>query len=256
MKDEPVLVVGDDFSGFGSLKGATTVSRLACMLDGRATNGTLPGHVVVGQGVSESWLNYMKSRVEARGLSMEFTGGQHVVQRTGRRFAHKHQRRNILVTDPVQVSASRYQCQLSVEDGCEITSDHVTGFHLQGMLLLEAARQTFLAVTEWFLLQSTEKHYFVINCMDVRYLKFAFPVLTDIKFDVVELDRSRSDRLTVKANISFMQNGECVTTVSVEYAAVVESRLHKREEEMAQAAVHNALAAMRPGVAAGEALAA
>lgn len=244
MQTAPVLVVGDDYADFGSLDGSITVSQLAALLDGKAGGDALPTCVIIGQGVSESWLNYLKSRVTARSPEIKFSDAKHVSERTGRSFAHKHRRQNILVTDPVQVSRTLYQCQLSVVDGCDITSDHITGYHLQGMLLIEAGRQTFLAVTERFLLENNEKHYFVINSMEARYLKFAFPVPTDIQFELLHIDRSRNDRLSIKAIIRFLQHGDCVTEVTVEYAAVQEARLHQRELAMAKASLQLALASL------------
>ncbi|MFD2273456.1 hypothetical protein ACFS07_26840 [Undibacterium arcticum] len=61
MEHRTVVVVGDKFSEFGALDGAITVSKLANMIDGLVPENEMPRHVIFfGQGISESWLNYLK----------------------------------------------------------------------------------------------------------------------------------------------------------------------------------------------------
>jgi hypothetical protein len=244
MKNQLVLLVGDNFANFGNQIGATTVSKLASMLERPNKDMAIPSRILIGQGVSESWLYYLKARAEAQSLEIEFLGERTVNERTGRGFAHKHQRKNILITDPVQRGINNYECHLAVDDDCEIMSDHTTGHHVQGMLLLEAARQTFLAVTEWFLVENTEKYYFVINRMDITYLQFAFPLPTSVIFNVTDLNRSRVDRLSVKGTIKFMQSGACVCEVQVDYSAMLHNRLEIREAQLASEALKQALASV------------
>jgi hypothetical protein len=128
-------------------------------------------------------------------------------------------------------------------------SDHTTGCHLQGMLLIEAARQSFLAVTEWFLLDANQKYYFVINRLDVTYHRFAFPVGTEIDIALRNVDSSRGDRVAAEATIRFLQHGECVAEVQVAYTAILEDRLLQREAQMAQGALLQSLSAPKDGAA-------
>ncbi|MFC6521849.1 AfsA-related hotdog domain-containing protein [Undibacterium arcticum] len=140
----------------------------------------------------------------------------------------------MLITDPQHVGPKDYRMLLSVDDDCEIMSDHVSGHHLQGMVLIEAARQAFLAVTERFLLPDTGKYYFAINKFDVTYLKFVFPLPTEIHFELLEADDSRSERLSASAKIAFYQAGERVCEVDVSYMAIVETILSAKEKKLAQ----------------------
>jgi len=241
MQNKTVVVVGDKFSEFASLEGVTTVSKLAHLLDGTGDKHGLPEQIVLGQGISESWLMYLKKRAKACELPALFVGEHLVSDRTGRRHSHKWQRRNVLITDPQNVADGRYHMFLSIDDECEIMSDHVTGHHIQGMVLVEAARQAFLAVTETFHLQDNEKYYFVINTFNISYHKFAFPVPLEIRLDLTDTDRSRPDRLGAKAHIRFYQCDQCVCDVEVGYTAILESRLSPKERTMAQAALGHAL---------------
>jgi hypothetical protein len=240
MNKKSMVVVGDRFAHFGSLEGATTVSNLAARFDGAASEAE-PTRFVVGQGVSESWSQYLRARAMEKGMEAEFVTATPLSGRTGRNFAHKHRRHNILITDPKECAPLQYLSRLVIDDECELMTDHTTGHHLQGMLLIEAARQSFLAVTERFLLESKEKHYFVINDLQVKFNKFAFPISTDIEIDVSDVNRSRQDRLSARATVRFIQQGECVTVVSFAYTAMLESTLQKREAEMAIQALQHEL---------------
>ncbi|OIQ88635.1 A-factor biosynthesis hotdog domain protein [mine drainage metagenome] len=240
-KATTVLLVGDRFERFGALDGAITVSDLANLLDGKATGETIPRHISLGQGVSESWWLYIKNRALARGLGIIFSGIELLHQRSGRRICHKSQRRNVLITDPEPVDENCYRLLLSIDDECEIMSDHVTGHHIQGMVLIEAARQSFIATTELFLLPKAERYYFVINKLDTSFLKFAFPVATEIYCLVKDLDLSRDDRIKAKAQISFTQGEENICKVDVEYTAILENKLSGKELQLATACLEREL---------------
>lgn len=235
------VVVGDKFSEFATLEGSTTVSRLANLFDGLHANGPIPEVVLFGQGVSEGWRNYLKKRALAGGIDTAFLGSQPIDDRTGRNFCHKWNRHNVLITHPQQVTPTRYSMLLSIDDACEIMSDHVSGYHVQGMVFIEAARQAFLAVSECFLLPKENRYYFVINKLDTTYHRFAFPLPTEITLEIVESDSSRADRYSAKVVIRFYQNGECVSESRAEYAAILEDKLLAKEKSMAVSALDAAL---------------
>jgi len=234
-----LVVVGDRFAEFATLNGAITVSKLANLIDRLSLEIELPQQVIFGQGVSESWLNYLKKRAATHNLSIKFVGEWLISARTGRRYCHKQQRRNVLITDPQRASPSQFHMLLSIDDECEIMSDHVSGYHIQGMVLIEAARQVFLAVTECFLLPLKEAYYFAINKFNISYLKFAFPVSTDIHFDLIDSEIGKGDKLFVKAKIRFYQCGECVCEADVDYSAFPESKLALIEKKMAQSSLNH-----------------
>lgn len=241
MESNAVIVVGDKFAEFATLEGTTTVSRLANLFDGLRANQQMPEVVLFGQGVSEGWRSYLKKRALASGIETIFLGSQQIDDRTGRKFCHKWNRHNVLITHPQQVTSTHYSMLLSIDDACEIIADHVSGYHLQGMVFIEAARQAFLAVTECFLLPRENRYYFVINKLDTTYLRFAFPLPTDITLEIVEADSSRTDRYSAKVVIRFYQNGECVSESRVEYAAILEEKLLSKEKSMAISALNSTL---------------
>ena len=66
--NKKTVVVGDQFAEFATLEGAITVSKLANLFDGLTQDIAIPEAIMFGQGVSDSWLAYLKNRAQSRGL--------------------------------------------------------------------------------------------------------------------------------------------------------------------------------------------
>ena len=117
-------------------------------------------------------------------------------------------------------------------------SDHVTKCHLQGILLIEAARQLFIAVTETYFLAPEERgsKYFVINTFDVKFKAFAFPVATDMFYEVKSMDiNARSERF--EADIDIIQAGTSVCSVAVNFTVFESVPLTNKEVQKSTIAV-------------------
>ena len=246
MKQQTALLVGDRFAEFAELDGVITVSRLARMLDEPDLGHTLPARVVVGQGVSHDWLAYLRRRCDHRGEFLDFVGEQGAADRTGRRFSHKHHRKNVLLSDPEVVGDGRYRMALAIDDDCELMTDHTTGLHVQGMILTEAARQAFLVVTEWFLAPQDADYYYVINKFATTYTRFAFPVPTDVLVELRNVDRNRGDRIRAQVLVTFSQNGTVVCEAEVDYMAILTRTLAGKEQSMARVALDQTLMTAAP----------
>src|SRR3546814_8567164 len=85
--------------------------------------------------------------------------------------------------------------------------DHLTGQHIQGMVLTEACRQMFLAVTEKYFLQDyrAKKRYFVIDTMTMRYNAFAFPLPAQITYKVLSKNVQKSHKRSFHVDMEVMQ---------------------------------------------------
>ena len=111
--------------------------------------------------------------------------------------------------------------------------DHQTGQHLQGMLLVEASRQAFLAVTEAFILPwGGEKAYFVFNSLTVEFSRFMFPVAACLNFRVRERDYSgKYPRFSVEIQIE--QAGRQTAEVRCGYTVMPDQRIAEVEQALA-----------------------
>jgi len=236
-----LIVVGDKFNCFGSIPGAITASKLARIMEGYDTQTPMPKVVVFGQGLSESWIEFFKSTNAENKLNIIFVEDKTSPIRAGRSQAHKVNRKNVLISSPLEMDENKYSMQLRLDDDCEIMADHTTGHHIQGMVLIEAARQSFLAVTEKFYLSKDKSYYFVINNMDVSYKKFAFPIETKINFDIKSKKSIKDERFSATADVDFIQNGESICTVSVKYTAILNENLSEKERGMAEESLKSLL---------------
>jgi hypothetical protein len=228
-----IIIVGNKFHNFTNIEGAMTVSEFADLVDTGFNSTVVPTKIIFGQGVSDSWVVYIKSKLNLLDYKIEVVGDKSILTRTSGRLSHKVKRHNILISDPLISGSQKYVMNLCIDDECELMADHTTGSHIQGMILIEAARQAFLAVSESYMMPSKNKYYFVIDKFNISFKKFAFPVPTEISFEVSNLKSSGEDKLSVCADINFIQNDNVICSVDVSYTALLDSRLSKKEREMA-----------------------
>lgn len=123
----------------------------------------------------------------------------------------------------------------------ELILDHLTGQHIQGMVLTEACRQMFLAVTEQFCLDGypAAKRYFVINSMHIRYQAFAFPLPAEIRYRLLSQEQPRADRVSIHADIDIWQGNEVTASMEVKFTVFDDVYISNRESKLAAEAVQN-----------------
>ncbi len=221
-----VYVVGDRFEGFSGNSRVTTVRQFCKLAEvGAVAAGT---SVIIGQGVSRSGKQQIKRCLTESGLEASVNLVDHSSPKADRHLCHKHRPENSLISIPRRVDDTQFEMDLVIDDGCADLSDHVTGQHLQGMLLMEAARQTFLAVSEAYYGEGLSR-YFVINTMNVEYLNFAFPLPTLIRYDVDALERKNHGTLRFESTVTFVQCEREICRVHVVFSVYGTEYLERRE---------------------------
>lgn len=154
--------------------------------------------------------------------------------RATKRLAHKARSENILISSPRRVNDHRFEMDLCFSSQNEFFLDHMTGMHIQGMALIEAGRQAFLAVTEAYFLDGDPKdYYFVIKSMDTSFQNFMFPFDATLLYDVTNV-RQKGTHLGSEATITLVQGGEICTTIKVAFTAFEADKIAVREREVAQ----------------------
>jgi hypothetical protein len=200
---------------------------------------------IAGQGLDEMQIDHLYCLGISCGLDSQFEKWRHSRQTTmaNRATCHKHRPENVLISNPEKFEDETFISELTLHRNNELMLDHQTGEHIQGMVLIEACRQMFLAVTETYHLSkfSFDSYYFVINEMTVSYLSFAFPLPTKIHYRLLSSDQSRADRLTVHAEMDIKQNNQVTTKVSVKFAVFDAEKLNTKESQLAERAVHQYL---------------
>lgn len=243
MNKNCILVVGDKFSAFTAEKPVMTISQLRGLL---ALNGIVTmkhEHLVLvpGQGLSEEDMAAVLAAAPTDG-SYDLSLWQARRPRADAALSHKKNKRNTLISAPRRLDDTTYELDLLVDEECEVMSDHQTGQHLQGMLLIEAARQAFLAVSEaFFLPQDGTRYYFIFDSLSVAYKRFVFPVDARLIYHVREREGTAGkQRFAVEVVIE--QCGQEVATVSGAFTTVKDARVTRMENGLAAEVVASHLA--------------
>lgn len=164
--------------------------------------------------------------------------------RATRRLAHKDKPGNICVSTPVPVAQDHYRLDLHFSASNEFFADHMTGMHIQGMALTEAARQAFLAVTELHFLNtaSGRNYYFVIKSMTSRFDGFVFPLAAHLDYHI-RRSSLKDSHSSFDVEMELFQAGTRCARFEASFTAFEASRIATREAEMMAERVADLIAA-------------
>jgi A-factor biosynthesis hotdog domain len=234
MNMKKLVVVGDRFFNFTETENVISATTAERMIGDTKTPGNVRLHL--GQGVSlgrvERLISIAKQHQKAWMLAFSH------IKKAGSKLVHKHNPRNSLLGIPERINQNLYSVDVYLNDECAEMSDHLTGQHIQGMVLVEAARQAFLAITEVFYLKdNAPSSYFVINKMDTEYKRFVFPVAIRISYEVVEHVPGKNGSHRFKVMMSLMQNDQVCCIVKVEFSTYDAAFIKTKEKTLAHEAV-------------------
>jgi len=233
------IVVGDAFAGFCRDKLALTVSQLEALL--KLPPEVIPGRkrLILGQGVNEQECRSILGRLnETPALKARFDASdlEAMAGRAPGSLSHKRKSVNTLISAPRQIAPGHYVLRLMVDERSELMSDHQTGQHVQGIILIEAMRQSFLAVTEAFHpFPGAIDTYFVINSMDIAFEKFVFPIPAEIHYHVLQAD-TRDQRARHEAEVRVIQCDQVCATAQLKFAVYPNQVISEKEAELAHSA--------------------
>ncbi len=247
MRERIVLVVSDKFAGFAAGKDVVTYSQLRQWLSGEAQ--PLMGHgrmvLVPGQGLGDDMVAEileLATRSADRGR-YDFGPWQQRPRRADGRLSHKRDPRNTLISDPRRVAEDVYEMDLMIDERGELMLDHQSGQHVQGMILIEAARQGPMAVTEaFFLPQDGRKFAFVFNEMNIRYNRFAFPLDARLRYTIREKEIRGTKRFRFVGDIAIEQCGVQAASFSFVFSVLEEAPVSRQEGALAIEALQGGLA--------------
>ncbi len=186
--------------------------------------------VHIGQGLS----NKEMLRLKKKGLIVT----NNLLVKENKKNVHKRLQKNVMISKPEKFSEQEYSAYLMVDDDCAEMSDHLTGQHLQGMLVIEAARQMMLSVTENYLLSDLARYksWIILGAINTKFYGFLFPLSTKIKFEITD-KFTKSSKLTINSKITFYQNEKLQAAVTIEYCVYSRKTLTRIESKMARQAL-------------------
>lgn len=180
---------------------------------------------IFGQGVDESEFDEIKELLLSAKLKIIPTFPD---QKADKILTHKHKPHNGLISVPTKINDSTYNLQLLIDDKNDFMLDHLTGEHIQGMLLIEAARQSWTAVTEKFYLLQQEDTRFVLEEIKSNFSYFVFPLPVIIKLEVVKIDPIGSSR-NFHVLVKFYQADREVASIEGKYKVIIKKIAEKQE---------------------------
>lgn len=239
------LVIAEDFNKFVTKPGVLAYGALLHHLRNNRVDALRGKTLVAAQGLSDMQIDHAYCLGISLGLSQEFACWNELNRsaRAGHALSHKHRDENVLISVPRKIDATHFEADLMIDARGELMLDHLTGLHVQGMVLTEACRQMFIATTEAHCLaaDAPSKRYFVINEMNMRFLQFAFPLPATIRYQVLDLQQPRPDRMTVAADMEVWQNGRAVAGMAVKFGVFDDAYLAPRENQLADQALATSL---------------
>ncbi|MDA8230874.1 MAG: AfsA-related hotdog domain-containing protein [Magnetospirillum sp.] len=232
-------MVGDKFANFGANKDVLTISQLRGFL-------SLPRELVLdrerialipGQGLSDGDVLEVSEKAahSAVRASCDLSRWPMTAARAQKDLSHKHHPRNTMISVPRRLNDDTYEIDVMIDDGCELMGDHQTGQHLQGMMIVEAARQAFIAVTELSIdASAVYEKYFVFDSLSVEYKRFMFPVSISLLCTIDFMEKT-ANSYRFRMHIDAQQAGDLVATIAVTFGVVKYKSLSRIESTLATA---------------------
>lgn len=238
MLNKTLLVISDKFNAFTRQRDVITISDLSILLNSKTIVLPKSGKIclIPGQGIGEKSIKEIlsKAAVSKNCLYFDFSIWHNIPKRASTQLTHKHNIENILISEPHKQTKDTFFMDLLIDEECEIMQDHQTGLHLQGMLLVEAARQAYLATIEKFYTkQDTERNYFVFNKLNTEYCKFLFPLPSSIHVTHEKVDFSNKKRQHTISKIRIIQCGEVSACVTMDVTIMPNMRVVNMEKRLA-----------------------
>lgn len=201
--------------------------------------------IILGQGLGQEHRQGLLERLKFLNAKRAIILQDHIHQRVAKEKVHKVREHNVMVSAPERLASGLFEAFLVVDEGCAEMSDHQTGEHVQGAVLIEAARQMFMACATTYELSPEASAkigdmQFALNEMRVVFHNFVFPIETRIElhFDGAEVREKTAEG---KARITFYQNDKACCEVFCVAQAFSKKMLRVLETKSARSARRNAI---------------
>lgn len=234
-----LYLVGDRIKAQLPDPGLLSISELEVLIDTARVRGAPASTLClrIGQGASAERLREARQRVDSYGLAewIQIPSGDESERAPGV-FTHKRQVHNIIISEPQQRTSVDYVATLLVDESCAEMSDHLSGKHVQGMVLIEAARQMVLAVGEKFFISTSQRgqRSFVTHRMEAQFDDFILPLAVEIRCHIDSLRRGSDSNFKATATISFHQAGARPATVRFMFSVLDKKFLEAQETRLVE----------------------
>ena len=244
-----ILIVGQSFVTGTMPEGVHGISEFVSALrQGHYDDAITKYALLFGQGINSYDERFVCDELDQRALSKRFFIQRRSFQKSPRSFVHKHLEKNVLIVDFEAVGENHFRGKLSVDADSELLLDHTSGWHVPGMVILEAIRQMALAATEncGALSHLGRNRDFVIRSWNTTFENFLFPLDSEIICTILPIKTLKAKRLELRAEISIMQDQRPVTEAEIDFAVYEHDILNSIEGRFAQTALRKYIQANTP----------
>lgn len=147
-------------------------------------------------------------------------------------LTHKTSDSNVMISDPKWIAEDCYESQLMLDDRCSDMSDHLTGQHIQAMVLVEAARQLNTAVCEKFLIDEAGRANIglVLDQLETRFKRYIYPCPVTLRYELVKIRKTPAGFFKATSKIVFVQNEEVCTEIILHFSGMDTVFLTEKED--------------------------
>ncbi|MFJ1751578.1 AfsA-related hotdog domain-containing protein [Kitasatospora sp. NPDC088134] len=240
----PLVVVGDRFEEFLALPGAIGATDLLERLrTWSAADGDTPYAVTVGQGLTAGQLAELRAAAGAADGRLA-VGPDGVPEPSERTVTHKAFDKNVLIGAVERLGPEHYRTPLVLDERVEVLEDHLTGLHIPAVTLLEAARQTWTAVTEQFLVPAEPATRFVIGHVDSTFESLVFPLPAHLEYRLTD-QRATATGQSLSFTVTVHQTGRTAARFAAQIHSIQRLFAVKQEHMAARQELRTVLTAHR-----------
>lgn len=207
----PIVLVGDRFDAFiAAGLGISAAGFAEAVARGRYDGLPEPVPIHLGQGLDRATVVAAAEAVERRGLADRLLiDPRDLPTPVEPRAVHKQDPRNVLLADFEYCGADTFETSLRLHNDNELVQDHQSSAHLQGMVLIEAARQMFLAVCELEYLSPwpDRRFSFLLTQVNTRFNRPVFPLPVRIRLTAHRAETEDVNRMWFDVETQFVQSG-------------------------------------------------
>lgn len=224
-------IVGDRFEPFCD---HNVVLNYSEALEQHKIIARLANQIVIGQGIGAQQVRALQNALTAHSRrSILITHALN--EKAPAALIDKRDAKNVLITHPLQNGPLHFCSQLVVDDHCAELADCGNGEHLPGTLLIEAAKQLFIASIRTYTpapLYSIARSdmRFTLNGIQVDFEHFVFPIAAELHLTLQDIEITGL-RVKGAARISIEQLGRAccqITFLAHAYNQTVAASLEHR----------------------------
>ena len=146
---------------------------------------------------------------------------------------HKKNQQNVVITIPQKTQTDNFTNYLLI-NGNSGFIDHITGLHIPAMILLEAARQCMLSITERFYINDVNQHHlrFTISEISSTFTQFCLPIETKINSKIIIKKLKSEDFFISEIICDIIQNNKICSQVKINYVCSPENKVLEKEKAL------------------------